>query len=62
MKTYGREKFVSGGNDWKIDYHFVKREFRNWWEDICQLLPRTTMKAKWKKDIEETLADEEFNT
>lgn len=59
MKPYGREKFVSGGNEWKIDYHFVKREFSNWWEDICQLLPRTTMKSKCKREIEESLVDEE---
>lgn len=50
MKPYGREKHVSGGNNWKRDYHIMpKRKFQNWWEDICQLLPRSTMKAKAKK-------------
>lgn len=53
MKPYGREKYVSGGNNWKIDFHIrPKRKFQNWWEDICQLLPRSTMKAKVKKEIE----------
>lgn len=56
MKPYGREKYVSGGNNWKIDFHIrPKRKFKNWWEDICQLLPRSTMKAKSKKEIEEEL-------
>ena len=56
MKPYGREKHVSGGNNWKIDLHIrPKRKFSNWWEDICQLLPRSTMKAKSKKEIKEEL-------
>ena len=56
MKPYGREKHVSGGNKWKKDVHIrPKGKFQNWWEDICQLLPRSTMKSKAKKEIEEEL-------
>ena len=58
MKPYGREKHVNGCNNWKIDYHIrPKRNFQNWLEDICTLLPRSTMKAKAKREIEELLKD-----
>lgn len=57
MKPYGRDKHVSGGNDWKRDYHIHQngRKVENWWEDICQLLPRSTMKANVRKEVEELL-------
>lgn len=56
MKPYGREKHISGGNSWKKDFHIrPKRKFQNWWEDICKLLPRSTMKSKTRKEVEELL-------
>ena len=56
MKPYGREKHVSGGNNWKIDFHIrPKRKLKNWWEDICAPLSRTTMKANVRKEIEQFL-------
>ena len=51
MKPYGREKKITGGQPWKKDYHPRKSE-RNWWEDICDFLSRSTMKQKSKKEIE----------
>ncbi len=58
MKPYGREKHVSGGDNWKTDFHIrPKRKFSNWWEDICKLLPRSTMKDKSKKEIEKELLE-----
>lgn len=63
MKPYGREKHVSGGNNWKIDFRIrPKRKLQNWWEDICQLLPRSTMKAKAKKEVEELLNNSQYDT
>lgn len=37
MKPYGRHKKVTGGNDWKIDYHMHEKgkKVKNWWEDMC---------------------------
>lgn len=56
MKPYGREKKVTGGNSWKIDYHLhPKHKVSNWWEAICNLLPRTTIKKRIKDDIERDL-------
>lgn len=53
MKPYGREKHVTGNNTWKIDFHLhPKHKIMNWWEDICRLIPRSTMKQKLKKEIE----------
>ena len=61
MKPYGREKHVSGGNNWKIDFHVrSKRKFQNWWEDICQLTPRSTMKANIRKEVEELLKSMQY--
>ena len=63
MKPYGREKHVSGGNNWKIDFHIrPKGKLQNWWRDICQLLPRSTMKAKAKKEVEELLNNSQYDT
>lgn len=50
MKPYGREKRVKGSY-WKQDCHPPKG-FINWWENICQCIPRKTMKQKIKKEIE----------
>jgi len=50
MKPYGRDKFVSGGNDLKIDRHLGKGKI-NWWENICKYLPRTTIKPNVRKQI-----------
>lgn len=57
MKPYGRLKFVTGGNSWKIDYHMHQngRKLLNWWKDICSPLPRTTLKKLWKKQITDEL-------
>ena len=53
MKPYGRDKHVSGGNDWKRDYHIHQngRKVENWWEGICCHFPRSTVKMLYKKDI-----------
>jgi len=29
-----------------------KRKMINWWENIIDLLPRTTIKKQWKKENE----------
>lgn len=50
MKPYGREKKVKGLR-FKKDIH-PKKGFINWWEAICDLIPRSTMKLKWKKEID----------
>ena len=53
MKLYGREKHVTGGNNWKTDYHIhPKHILQNWWEGICDVVSRKTMKQKLKREIE----------
>lgn len=53
MKPYGRYKKVTGGNDWKIDYHMHEKgkKVKNWWEDICCFLSRSRMKQILKKEL-----------
>jgi hypothetical protein len=50
MKPYGRDRNLKGGES-KRDYHPRGGE-QNWWEDMQNLTPRTTMKEKWKREIE----------
>jgi len=54
MKPYGREKKV---RSWKKDFHIhiKNRKIANWWEEICNILPRSSMKQKIKKEIDEHL-------
>lgn len=55
MRRYGLIKMVSGRKA-KKDYHArPKRIWENWWESICDPLPRTTIKARVKKEIFEQL-------
>ena len=54
MKPYGREKKITGGQPWKMDYH-PKKGWHNWWEDMCACLSRSTMKQKIKRDIQNIL-------
>lgn len=54
MKPYGREKKITGGQPWKMDYH-PKKGLKNWWEDMCDCLSRSTMKLKIKRDIQKIL-------
>ena len=61
MKPYGREKKIKawrrrgGGKEsyWKKDFHIHInfRKIGNWWEDMCTLISRSSMKQKLKKDI-----------
>lgn len=56
MKPYGRDKVISGGNNWKIDRHpRPKKKWINWWEDITDYLCRSTMKQNLKKELNEIL-------
>ena len=55
MRRYGLIKMISGRKA-KKDYHArPKRIWENWWESICDPLPRTTIKARVKKEIFEQL-------
>ena len=59
MKPYGREKKISGAGLWKKDYHLHRkgRKLENWWEGFCNLVSRTTMKHRIKREIERELQD-----
>jgi len=58
MKPYGRLKHVTGGKEWKKDRHFhPKHKIVNWWETICDVVSRKTMKLKIKKEVEKELLD-----
>ena len=51
MKPYGREKHVTGANTWKKDRHpHPKHKWMNWWETICDVISRKTMKQNWKRE------------
>lgn len=49
MRPYGRIKTVKGSSR-KKDIHPPKGH-RNWWEDICDPVPRSIMKLNFKKEI-----------
>jgi hypothetical protein len=59
MKPYGREKKIRGGasrwsnGNWKKDFHTHTsfRKIGNWWEDMCTIISRSSMKQNFKKDI-----------
>lgn len=54
MKPYGREKHITGGNKWKTDGHFhPKHLVENWWESICDVISRRTMKQNLRREIEQ---------
>lgn len=52
MKPYGRERNIKGSGAWKKDHHPGKG-WINWWETMADLLPRTTIKKNWKREVEE---------
>ena len=56
MKPYGRERNVKGGKPWKKDVHPPKG-YINWWESMIDLLSRSSIKRKWKKEINQELND-----
>lgn len=55
MKPYGREKTVKG-RTYKTDCRPKRFKALNWWENICDFLSRTTLKHRWKKEIEKELS------
>lgn len=63
MKPYGRCKFIHAGHNFrKVDVHPIpKREYINWWEDLDTDVPRTTIKANVRKEIESELLDDMNN-
>lgn len=50
MRPYGRIKTVKGSS-WKKDIHPPKGH-KNWWEDICDPIPRSTMKLIFKTQLQ----------
>ena len=58
MKPYGRIKTVSGSICGKRDIHpRPKREWVNWWENVCSYLVRTEIKRRWKREIEREIIE-----
>jgi len=57
MKPYGREKKIKNGWGYKVDCHPKKlgKEWVNWWEDMCTIITRSTMKQNLKKEIDKEL-------
>jgi hypothetical protein len=52
MRPYGRIKKIKASENWKKDVHpRPKKKWHNWWEEMNTIVPRCTMKQKWKKDI-----------
>lgn len=50
MRPYGRIKAVKGSS-WEKDIHPPKWH-KNWWEDICDPIPRSTMKLIFKTQLQ----------
>lgn len=55
MKPYGRYKKVRLNLP---DCH-PKKGWRNWWEDMCDVLDRSAIKRLWKKEVEQELKENE---
>lgn len=53
MKPYGREKNIKGSGIWKKDFHIHEknRKVGNWWETLCEPIPRAIMKLKVQQQI-----------
>lgn len=49
MKPYGREKIVHHFKGKKDVHPYPKHLFENWWETICKLVSRRTMKQMFNK-------------
>ena len=58
MKPYGREKKIMRNIP---DYH-PRKGWRNWWDDMCDFLSRSTMKQKLKKEIDKELEEDGYTT
>ena len=60
MKPYGREKNLKGSGPWKRDYHVRKagRKIANWWEDMCDVVSRMTMKRMTEREVDEEVLSE----
>jgi hypothetical protein len=54
MRPYGRHKKVRFPS--KTDYH-PKKGYINWWEDVCDVIPRKTMKRIWMRDLQKELQE-----
>lgn len=59
MKPYGRVKTVKGSS-WKKDIHPPKGH-KNWGEDVCDPVPRSTMKLKFKTELRDDYKQEMVN-
>lgn len=59
MRPYGRIKTVKGSL-WKKDIHPPKGH-KNWWDDICDPVPRSTMKLKFKTELRDDYKQEMVN-
>lgn len=59
MRPYGRIKAVKGSS-WKKDIHPPKGH-KNWWDDICDPVPRSTMKLKFKTELRDDYKQEMVN-
>ena len=55
MKPYGRKPAPHFPH--KTDCH-PKKGWKNWWEDMCDVLSRSEIKKLWKKEIENELNDD----
>lgn len=59
IKPYGRVKTVKGSS-WKKDIHPPKGH-KNWWEDVCDPVPISTMKLKFKTELRDDYKQEMVN-
>lgn len=59
IKPYGRVKIVKGSS-WKKDIHPPKGH-KNWWEDVCDPVPISTMKLKFKTELRDDYKQEMVN-
>jgi hypothetical protein len=54
MTPYGRHKKVRFPS--KTDCH-PKKGYINWWETVCDVIPRKTMKRIWMRDLQKELQE-----
>ena len=52
MRPYGQEKMITAPYKRDNHVHIKGRKIENWWEEICDPIPRKTIKHNVKRQIE----------
>ncbi len=59
MRPYGRHKRMNFPH--KKDCH-PKKGYINWWEAVCDVIPRKTIKRIWMKEIQKEICEKDLSS